>query len=197
VCATLGAMGRASTGLSLLFAVVVGLASTGMSPSAVRADGPLFRFSANVLPLDVVGGGAADYAMIGGGASLGLDVSSIDILDVGLRARFVVAPLFSSPQVYGIGWYGGLALAARVHTPLVVGEVSWSLGLEAGGVGGQFGARGDAAMAMGAVSILLQPGLEHVVTSRFAMTYGLELGVLLSPPNAVLHGALVVGIRAG
>ncbi|MBX7195620.1 MAG: hypothetical protein K1X94_26425 [Sandaracinaceae bacterium] len=189
-------MGRPKDLVLLLAVVVVGLAPS-LSPSTARADGPLFRFSANVLPLDVVGGGAADYAMIGGGASLGLDLSAIDILDVGLRARFVVAPLFSSPRVYGTGWYGGLALAARLHAPLVAGEVSWSLGLEVGGVGGQFGVRGDAAMAMGVVSILLQPGLEHVVTSRFAMTYGLELGVMVSPPNATLHGALLVGIRAG
>jgi hypothetical protein len=49
----LGAMGRASTGLAWAIAVWgVGLAPA-LSPSTARADGPLFRFSANVLPLEL------------------------------------------------------------------------------------------------------------------------------------------------
>lgn len=194
-------MGRASTGLARALAVWVVAIAPALSPSTARADGPLFRFSANVLALDVVGGGAMDDAMVGGGTSIGLDFSSIDILDFGVRARLAVAPLFTSAGVWGgPGWTGAFAVAARLHTPLAVGQVSWAIAVEGGPGMGQFGIRGDYGTGAMGLSLIIQPGLEHVITPRFAMTYAIDLGVLIdlrNRPDAVLQGALVVGMRAG
>ena len=172
-------------------------------PATARADdGPLFRFSANVLALGVVGGGASEHAMLGGGASIGLDYASIDILDLGLRARLLVAPVFTDNMIWGgPGWTGGFAVAARLHTRLVTGECSFAFEASVGPAMGQFGTRGDLGGAAIGVSVLVQPGLEWVLTPRFAMTTSIELGALIDvrEPSApsVFQGAWLVGIRAG
>lgn len=177
---------------------------TSLAPlaSAHAEDGPLFRFSANVMPAAVVGGGVWDGAMFGGGTSIGLDYASIDVLDLGVRARLVVAPIFSEPGVWGgPGFTTTLAVAARVHTPLVVDRVSFGVELSVGPSIAGFAIRGDYGTGSHGVSILAQPGLEWVITPRFAMTAGIDLGVLVDVrgvrPDAVLQGALVIGMRAG
>jgi hypothetical protein len=66
---------------------------------------------------------------------------------------------------------------------------------------GPLGVRGYAGFGLVGLSAMVQPGLEHVPTPRFALTLALDLGVRLElrarAPDALFQGALVVGMRAG